>query len=292
MSSDENGSEPHPSSNAETWKQELGRARTEAKTEKLRLEAREIRERLNRKWYDIRTGDPKLISTLVAIALGTFIGVCEPIRELELRRFSLINDIHKAENTKLRDEVDQLTRKVDALNTSSSDKVDDALGDAASRAAESQSVWEKLSGEYKMLAKDPGLGQRDRDHLIELAKWADERVKRLEQEIRSVRAAQEETRAQSKRITEELSTLTKVRTILITVLDVSQMPLSGIYLNRIISGGIKAEPLEYSTDSRGQRYIQVWDGDKICTQETDEFVSTCRTIEPHTRETTLILERK
>jgi hypothetical protein len=306
MSNGESGSQAQTLSNTEIVKPESGTVRADAETLKIKLEADEIRSRLARKWYDIRPVAPKLISGLVGIALAAtyFVGLIQPIREreqearrLELHVLSLKNEIQKHENMLRQRENERLSQALEAVDERVSEALQAenqelraALAEAESRKMKRLSLLEKLSGEYNMLAQKQVLSEKQRSDLAEVASTAGEEVEALQQEIGRLRVAQEAAHARSKRITER--GFADWRNVWVTVLDPSGSPLSGIYLDRFVAGASTSEPLEHSTDAKGQRYVQVRTGDKICTQETHEFRSACRTIGPDTREIRLIVERR
>lgn len=252
------------------------------------MQAKEVEKHLPQKRYTGSFWAQTLVAALVGAALTAswLITYLRPIIRKELDVAKLENKIQEHQNTLQRQENERISKALEAENQ----EIRLALAEAESRAIERQSLLEKLSGEYNMLAQKHALSDKERSDLVEVATMAGEEVESLQEEIQKFRAAQWAAQARSKRV--RAGIFTEWRTVLVTVLEPSGSPRRGIYLDRVVAGLSTTEPLEHSTDAKGRRYVQVRTGDKVCTQETHGFRSACRTIESHTTEITLIVERR
>ena len=309
VGSGENDSQPQALSNAEL-RQQSERARIDAEMRKPELEAAEIEKRLKEKWYTGRLLVQTFVGAIVAAALlaAWFIGYLQPIlqkkqdlRKLEVQALSLKNEVQEHLNALQQQDNERRAKALAAENeflknnlhraAAENNDLLSSLRQAESLAMERQSLLEKLAGEFATLALKRPLTEKERSDLTEIARTAGEAANTLQQEIQIVRVARDEAELRSERITKQLSTLRELRTVLVTVLDPSRIPLGGIYLDRVPAGSREAEPLEGRTDSNGRKYIQARVGDQICTHEALGFRSRCQTVESDTTEMTLVLEK-
>lgn len=240
------------------------------------------------RWYTGSFWAQTLVAALVGAALTAswLITYLRPVLRKEVELLTLETKIQEQRNT-LQQWENERTRAALAAENQEMRLV---LAEAESRALERQSLLEKLSGEYNMLAQAHALSEKERSDLVEVAATAGSEVQALQQEIRRLRAAQHAAETRSSRLKDGI--FPEWRTIVVTVSEPSGAPLPGIYLDRVVSGTSMTEPIEHSTDVGGRRHVQVRTGDKICTQETDEFPSVCCRIKPYTDVVTFTLERK